>query len=100
MIVDLIIPVLNEEASIGLVIRDLPKGIIRHTIVCDNGSIDKTVEVALSSGAIVLHEPKKGYGAACLKGMEYLLHQDIESDIVLFIDGDYSDFPQQATLLL
>lgn len=94
-IVDLIIPVLNEEASIGLVIKDLPKHILRHIIVCDNGSSDQTMHIATSCGAVVLQEPRRGYGNACLKGMEYIAQQDTKPDIVVFLDGDYSDFPEE-----
>ena len=94
-IVDLIIPVLNEEASIGLVIKALPKNFLRHIIVCDNGSSDHTMHIAASVGAVVLQETRRGYGNACLKGMEYIAQQDTKPDILVFLDGDYSDFPEE-----
>lgn len=94
-IVDLIIPVLNEEASIGLVLKDLPKHILRRIIVCDNGSSDQTMHIANSCGAVVLQETRRGYGNACLKGMEFIAQQDTKPDILVFLDGDYSDFPEE-----
>jgi glycosyltransferase involved in cell wall biosynthesis len=94
-IVDLIIPVLNEEASIGLVLKALPKNFLRHIIVCDNGSSDHTMHIAASFGAVVLQETRRGYGNACLKGMEYIAQQDTKPDILVFLDGDYSDFPEE-----
>lgn len=87
-----VIPVLNEEASIGLVLRDLPDFIDR-VIVCDNGSTDKTAAVAQSGGALVVEENERGYGAACLKAIESV---DVDTDVLLFIDGDYSDYPEEA----
>jgi glycosyltransferase involved in cell wall biosynthesis len=99
-IVDLIIPVLNEEASIGLVLKDLPGKLLRHVIVCDNGSIDKTMHMAASCGAVVLQEPARGYGNACLKGMEFISQQDMSPDIVVFLDGDYSDFPEELPSII
>ena len=71
-IVDVIIPAYNEEGSIGKVVHDIPKELVRHIIVCNNGSKDKTKEVAESEGAIVVDEPKSGYGSACLAGMSYI----------------------------
>jgi glycosyltransferase involved in cell wall biosynthesis len=102
MIIDVITPALNEEKAIASVIRDIPKGLIRHFIVCDNGSIDRTAEIARSMGALVIHEPERGYGAACLKGIAYLkdLPIDKQPDIVVFIDADYSDFPEEIPELV
>jgi len=90
--VAVIIPALNEEASIGLVIGDLPE-FIDLIVVCDNGSTDSTPEVAAAAGATVVSEPEKGYGAACLRAFENVPQ---DTDIVLYVDGDYSDFPQEA----
>lgn len=98
--IDFIIPAVNEEHSIGKVINDIPKDITRHIIVCNNGSTDRTKEVALGAGAIVVDEPKSGYGQACLKGMEYLEDLSEKPDIVVFLDGDYSDYPEHATELI
>nr|HMU05465.1 glycosyltransferase [Saprospiraceae bacterium] len=72
IIVDVIIPVYNEEDSIGKVISEIPDTMVRHVVVCNNGSKDGTAAVAESHGAIVVHQPEKGYGNACLKGMEYI----------------------------
>ena len=99
-IVDVIIPAYNEEGSIGKVVHDIPKELVRHIIVCNNGSKDKTKEVAESEGAIVVDEPKSGYGSACLAGMSYIADLNDKPDVVTFIDGDYSDYPEQITLLL
>lgn len=99
-VVDVIIPVYNEAESIGKVIEDIPMQAIRHVIVCNNGSTDLTAEVAAKKGAIVVYEPNKGYGNACLKGMEYIALQKEKPDIIVFIDGDYSDFPQEMTELI
>lgn len=99
-IVDLIIPVLNEEASIGLVLKALPREWLRHVLVCDNGSSDNTMQIAASGGAVVLQETNRGYGNACLKGMEFIAQQDIPPDIVVFLDGDYSDFPEELPAII
>lgn len=89
--ISVIIPALNEEESIGQVLNDLPGEIVEEVIVVDNGSNDNTVTVANSLGASVIPEPLKGYGAACLRGIS-TLKQD--TDIVVFLDADYSDYPQ------
>lgn len=94
-IIDVIIPVYNEADSIAYVIRDLPKNRVRHIIVCNNNSTDDTPEIARRSGAVVVDAPARGYGNACLKGMAYIADQNIKPDIVVFLDGDYSDFPGQ-----
>lgn len=99
-IIDVIIPVLNEEGSIGLVLRDIPKNIVRNIIVCDNGSKDSSASVALSQGAVVVHENRKGYGYACLAGLEYVENLEITPEILVFLDGDYSDYPQELTRLV
>ncbi|NOT38153.1 MAG: glycosyltransferase [Saprospiraceae bacterium] len=100
MITDVIIPVLNEEKSIAKVIDKLPKHLFRNIVVCDNGSIDNTARVASRAGAIVVHEPHKGYGSACLKALDYIHTQSILPEVVLFIDGDYSDYPEESESLL
>ena len=92
-----IIPVLNEERSIGKVIADIP-AIVSAIIVVDNGSTDNTANVARAAGAIVLSEPRRGYGYACLKGIEYVNSK--RADIIVFLDGDYSDYPQELTCLV
>lgn len=100
MIIDVIIPAYNEEKSIGLVIADLPNEIIRHIIICNNGSTDNTKIVALSCGAHVIDIPSKGYGNACLGGISYLSSLAQKPDIVVFLDGDYSDYPQEIIKLV
>lgn len=92
-----IIPALNEEHAIGHVLMDLPKELIYQIIVVDNGSNDNTAKVAQNLGAEVVFEPKRGYGAACLKGLTKL---NSEVDIVVFLDGDYSDYPKDLSLLI
>lgn len=96
--VDVIIPAFNESLSIGKVVEDLPKDLVREVIVVNNNSTDTTEIIALKAGATVLKESRKGYGYACLKGMDYLANKPSEDqpDIILFIDGDYSDYPEEA----
>jgi glycosyltransferase involved in cell wall biosynthesis len=96
--IDVIIPAYNEQDSIGKVIADIPKDWVRNIIVVSNCSTDKTVENAKNAGAIALEENRKGYGWACLKGMEYSFKNP--SDIVVFLDGDYSDYPQELPLVV
>ena len=90
----------NEAESISLVIREIPKDITRHIIVCNNNSTDDTAFVARQAGAIVVDAPVRGYGNACLKGMEFISHQDQKPDIVVFLDGDYSDYPGEMPRLI
>ena len=100
IIVDVIIPVYNEEDSIGKVISEIPDTMVRHVVVCNNGSKDGTAAVAESHGAIVVHQPEKGYGNACLKGMEYIANLEIKPDVIVFLDGDYSDYPSEMVDLI
>ena len=92
--VKVIIPAYNEAPAISKVIGDIPN-FVQEIIVVDNGSTDPTSEVAKRAGATVLIEPNKGYGFACLKGIEYIQNSNQKTDIIVFIDGDYSDYPQQ-----
>ena len=94
--ISVIIPAFNEEASIGLVIKSLPKNKIKEIIVVDNGSTDKTAIIAKEHGARVVDEAYRGYGAACLKGISELN----VPEIVVFLDGDFSDFPQEIESLV
>ncbi len=90
-----IIPAYNEEDAIGNVINDIPE-IVSAVYVCDNGSTDNTVEIAKQAGAIVVTESEKGYGAACLKAMDHVYLTDpAEDDIIVYLDGDYSDYPAE-----
>lgn len=97
MIVDIIIPAFNEEGSIGKVVQEIPKGLVRDILVCDNRSTDNTAAVAKAAGAIVVPAPKKGYGSACLAGHAYIAARPAHElpDIVAYIDGDLSDYPAQ-----
>ena len=92
--IKVIIPAYNEQDSIGKVIRDIPK-IVDEIIVISNNSTDKTEENAKNAGATVLCEKRKGYGYACLKGMDYISQKEKKPAIVVFLDGDYSDYPEQ-----
>lgn len=94
-IIDVIIPAFNEENSVANVIRDIPKTLVREIIVVNNNSNDATSKNALSAGATVLNELQQGYGYACLKGLQYLSEKAVKPDIVVFIDADYSDHPQE-----
>lgn len=99
-IVDVIIPAFNEENSIGKVIGDIPKNLVRSIMVCNNRSTDKTREVALSHGASVVDEDRPGYGYACLRAMQEIGTFPVPPDIVVFLDGDYSDYPEQLVQLI
>lgn len=94
-----IIPAINEEDSIGKVLRDIPS-FVKEIVVVDNGSIDNTIEEAKKYGATVLSEGERGYGAACLKGIDYLSSKTDESDVMVFLDGDYSDYPEEMSGLV
>lgn len=94
-----IIPAYNEEGSIGKVVKDIPS-IVDEIIVVNNSSTDDTATVAQTAGATVLAESRMGYGYACLKGMEYVAHKIIKPDIIVFLDGDYSDFPEELEKLI
>jgi glycosyltransferase involved in cell wall biosynthesis len=100
--IDVIIPAFNEESSIGKVVADIPKELVREIVVCNNASTDKTEEVARAHGATVLLQPRKGYGSACLKGIEYLSGkpESEQPDIVVFLDADYSDHPEEMTKIV
>jgi glycosyltransferase involved in cell wall biosynthesis len=92
-VISVVIPAFNEEKSIGKVINDIPRDVVNNVIVVNNGSTDSTAEVAKVAGAIVLDEMRKGYGWACLKGIEEC--KKLNTEIIVFLDGDYSDYPQE-----
>ena len=98
-VVDVIIPAFNEEASIALVIQDIPE-LVRHIVVVNNNSNDGTATRALEAGAIVIDQPLQGYGNACLKGIEHISTMSQLPDIVVFLDADYSDHPQELVDLI
>ena len=97
MKIDVIIPAFNEEASLPSVLQDIPKDLVREVVVCNNASTDRTAEIAAANGATVLLETRKGYGSACLKGIEHIKQkpESEQPDIVVFIDADYSDHPDE-----
>ncbi|MFN2458098.1 MAG: glycosyltransferase family 2 protein [Chitinophagaceae bacterium] len=95
-----IIPAYNEENSIAKVINDIPTGIIDEVVVVNNNSNDGTEVNAVNAGATVLREKRPGYGFACLKGIEYIKQLQPAPDIVVFIDADYSDHPEEMPYLL
>lgn len=100
VIIDVVIPAYNEEKSIGKVIGEIPAGLVREVIVCNNNSTDDTAANASEAGATVLLANKKGYGFACLTGLNHIAEKEIKPDIVVFIDGDYSDYPAEMVDLI
>ncbi|MBK6580218.1 MAG: glycosyltransferase family 2 protein [Sandaracinaceae bacterium] len=98
MRVDVVIPALNEEAALPLVLGDIPRDLVRRVVVADNGSTDRTAEVARAHDAEVVHQPERGYGAACLAALEHLRADP--PDVVVFLDGDHADDATQLGLLL
>lgn len=97
--IKVIIPAYNEEDSIAKVINDIPKS-VEEVIVVSNNSTDATEINARNAGATVLSETRKGYGYACLKGMDYIAQQMHQPDIIVFLDGDYSDYPEELTKIV
>ena len=98
-VIKVIIPAYNEQDSIANVIKDIPAN-VDEIIVINNNSTDNTLNNAKQAGATVLTESQKGYGYACLKGMDYISKQKVKPDIVVFLDGDYSDYPEELTKLI
>lgn len=94
--ISVLIPAHNEEKSISQVIKELPAGVVDEIIVIDNASTDNTANAAMKSGALVVNETLRGYGAACLKGLSNIKY----TDIVAVLDADHSDYPEQITRLL
>ncbi|MCH2216040.1 MAG: glycosyltransferase family 2 protein [Flavobacteriales bacterium] len=99
-IVDVIIPAFNEEESIGLVLGDIPRGLVRQVVVANNNSSDDTSARAQKAGAVVVDQPEQGYGAACLMAIKRSLSSTPPPDILVFLDADYSDHPEEMNLLL
>ncbi|GAA4293740.1 glycosyltransferase family 2 protein [Aestuariibaculum suncheonense] len=97
--INVIIPAYNEADSIAKVINDIPD-IVEEIIVVSNNSTDDTERNAKQAGATVLTENNRGYGYACLKGMQYIENKDEKPNIIVFLDGDYSDYPEELTKLV
>jgi glycosyltransferase involved in cell wall biosynthesis len=102
MIIDVIIPAYNEELALPLVLAELPRALVRRVVVCDNGSTDRTAAVAAAGGAEVVRQPARGYGNACLAGIAFLrgLPAGEQPDVVVFLDGDHSDYPAELPLVV
>jgi len=92
--IDVVIPAFNEESSLPLVLAAIPRPLVERIVVVDNNSTDATSRVAVEGGAIVVPERRPGYGSACLRGLAYLRHNR-PPDIVVFLDADYSDHPEE-----
>jgi glycosyltransferase involved in cell wall biosynthesis len=101
-LINVIIPAYNEEKSIPKVIRDIPLQMVSDIIVVDNNSEDNTFTAASQAGATVVKEPRQGYGQACLTGIAYALNKPASErpDILVFLDGDYSDHPEELPRLV
>jgi len=97
--IKVIIPAFNEEGSIADVIAEIPK-IVTEIIVVNNNSTDDTEKNAVNAGARVLIEKRPGYGYACLCGINYIAKQVKKPEIIVFLDGDHSDYPEQLTQLI
>lgn len=97
--VDVVIPALNEEASLPLVLAALPRPPVRRIVVADNGSSDGTARVAREGAAVVVDAPRRGYGSACLAGLDFLRGNG-PPDVVAFVDADFSDHPDELPRLL
>jgi glycosyltransferase involved in cell wall biosynthesis len=96
--VDVIIPALNEEDSLPLVLEAIPDALVRRVVVVDNGSEDATAAVARKHGAVVVSEPRRGYGSACLAGLAHVAKDP--PDVVVFLDADFSDHPEEIARVL
>lgn len=95
-----IIPAYNEENSVGKVVNDIPKDIVSEVIVVNNNSNDETEANAKEAGATVLKENRQGYGYACLVGMDYAAKRKVMPDIIVFLDADYSDYPEEISKVI
>ena len=99
-IIKVIIPAFNEENGVGQVIREIPSELVDEIIVVNNASTDATERISIDLGATVLREPVQGYGRACLKGIDYVTHCPTQPDIIVFLDADHSDYPEQMRMLV
>lgn len=99
-IIKVIIPAFNEGESIPLVINEIPTDLVEEIVVVNNASSDTTAEQAKQSGATVVNQPIRGYGNACLKGIDYIKNSKLKPDIIVFLDADYSDSPAEMRQLV
>ena len=97
--VDVVIPAFNEEASLPLVLAAIPSPPVGRVVVADNASKDATAVVAEAGGAVVVHEPRPGYGSACLRALSYIRRHD-PAEVVVFLDADFSDHPEELPSLV
>ena len=100
MVTDALIPALDEEETLPTVLRDVPREVVRKVVVVDNGSTDRTALVAAAAGAVVVSEPRRGYGSACLAGIAHLAASAAPPDVLLFLDADYADDPRESALVV
>ena len=98
--VRIVIPAFNEQNAVGLVLDEIPAGLASEVIVVDNGSSDNTFLIAEEKGATALKEQRRGYGQACLKGLEHIANSPNKPDIVVFLDADHSDYPEEMPRLI
>jgi glycosyltransferase involved in cell wall biosynthesis len=96
--VDVVIPALDEETALPKVLGEIPPALVRRVVVADNGSRDGTARVARAHGAEVVHEPRRGYGRACLEALRHIAADPPE--VIVFLDGDYSDHPNEMRALV
>ena len=97
MKITIVIPTYNEEAALPAVLGELPRTPEADVVVVDNGSTDRTFEVAQAAQVKVIHEPRRGYGQACQAGLRAIRP---ESEVIVFLDGDHSDYPEDLPMLL
>jgi glycosyltransferase involved in cell wall biosynthesis len=100
LLVDVIIPALDEEGALPRTLASIPRASVRDVYVVDNGSTDRTAIVAEESGATVLSEPRRGYGAACLRAVRHVTASERPPDVVVFLDADYSNDPTEIPWLV
>ncbi|CAN5426653.1 glycosyltransferase family 2 protein [soil metagenome] len=99
-VIKVIIPAFNEGKSIPLVINEIPADLVDEIVVVNNASSDATAERAKQAGATVVNQSKRGYGNACLKGIDYIKKSKLKPDIIVFLDADYSDSPAEMPQLV